>query len=182
MKENVGNEIYSWIKSLALALIIAFIVRQFLFSPMNVIGESMLPTFENKDKVMVSKLSYLQRFDIVVFDAPDANEYYIKRVIGLPGDSIEMKDEVLYINGKEIEQPYLEGIKGDNNSSGMRTGDFTLQELTGETKVPEGSLFVLGDNRIISKDSRSFGFVSKESIIGEVKFQYYPLDRIGIPK
>jgi len=108
--------------------------------------------------------------------------YYIKRVIGLPGDTVEVRDDVLYINGKAMEEPYLEESKEDNDLFGKFTADFTLQELTGETYVPEESIFVLGDNRINSNDSRFFGFIPKESIIGEVKFQFYPLDDIGVPR
>ncbi|MEI3614737.1 signal peptidase I [Pseudogracilibacillus sp. SO30301A] len=82
-----------------MVLIIAVVIRSFLFSPSLVLGQSMEPTFENHDRVIVSKISNIQRFDIIVFDAPDVNEYYIKRVIGLPGDTVGVKDDVLYING-----------------------------------------------------------------------------------
>ena len=185
LKETQGDfksEIYSWIKSLVFALIIAFLVRNFLFSPTVVLGESMSPTFEDNNKVLVNKMSDIERFDIVVFDAPDADEYYIKRVIGLPGDTVEVRDDVLYIDGKAMKQPYLDESREDNHLFGTFTADFTLQELTGEATVPEQSIFVLGDNRINSKDSRSFGFIHRESIIGEVKFRFYPLDDIGIPR
>jgi signal peptidase I len=178
---HVKSEIYSWAKSLIFALIIAFIVRKFLFTPTVVLGESMSSTFENNDKVLINKISDIQRFDIVVFDAPDAHSYYIKRVIGLPGDAVEVRDDVLYINGKAMEEPYLEESKEDNLFAKF-TADFTLQELTGETHVPEKSLFVMGDNRINSNDSRFFGFISKDSIIGEVKFRFYPLNNIGVPR
>ena len=111
-----------------------------------------------------------------------ANEQYIKRVIGLPGDTVEMKDDVLYINGKDMEEPYLEEIKEDLIFDKL-TGDFTLTEITGESaKVPEGSIFVMGDNRLFSKDSRFFGFVSDDAIIGEVKFRLFPLNKIGLLK
>jgi len=181
-KKNVKNEIYSWVKALVLALIIAFLVRAFLFSPTVVLGESMSPTLENNDKVIINKISDIQRFDIVMFNAPDSNEYYVKRVIGLPGDTVEVRDDVLYINGEAVDEPYLYEDREDKGLFGTFTADFTLQEMTGKIKVPEKSIFVLGDNRINSRDSRSFGFVPEESILGEVKFQIYPLDDIGVPK
>lgn len=180
-KKSTKKEIYSWIKALAFALIIAVLVRNFLFSPTVVLGESMSPTFEDNNLVLVNKISDIQRFDIIVFDAPDANSYYIKRVIGLPGDTVEVRDDILYIDGKAMEEPYLKESKEQSELFGKFTADFTLQELTGETHVPEGKIFVLGDNRINSKDSRSFGFIPKESIIGEVKFRFHPLYDIGVP-
>ena len=181
MKENIKQEGSSWVKTILVAFIVAFICREFLFAPTIVRGESMEPTFEDQNKVILSKISEIQRFDMIVFHAPDSDERYIKRVIGLPGDSIEVKDDVLYINGKIYEEPYLEGNK-DADLLGKLTGDFTLEDLTGKSTVPQHSLFVLGDNRLNSKDSRIFGFISENSVIGEVKFRFYPLKEIGIPK
>jgi signal peptidase I len=181
LQEQTKRELVSWIRAIAFALFIAFICRHFFLSPSTVYGESMLPTFEEKDRVLISKISDIQRFDMVVFDAPDSDEQYIKRVIGLPGDTLEMKDDILYINGKEMDEPYLDAIKGDLIFNKL-TGDFTLSEITGETTVPEDSIFVMGDNRLYSKDSRFFGFVSDDAIIGEVKFRLYPFNKIGLPK
>jgi signal peptidase I len=181
VQESTKKEIYSWIKSLAFALIIAFLCRSFLFSPTIVHGESMEPTFQDQDRLIISKTSEIERFDMIVFDAPDADEQYVKRVIGLPGDSVEVKDDILYINGKAMEEPYLEKNK-ENTLLDKLTGDFTLEEMTGEVKVPKGSLFVMGDNRLYSKDSRFFGFISEESVTGEVKFRFYPLQEMGLPK
>ncbi|MBB6443505.1 signal peptidase I [Bacillus benzoevorans] len=181
MQESTKKEIYSWIKSLAFAFIIAFLCRSFLFSPTTVHGESMEPAFQDQDRLIISKTSEIERFDMIVFDAPDADEHYVKRVIGLPGDSVEVKDDILYINGKAMVEPYLEKNK-ENTLLDKLTGDFTLEEMTGEAKVPQGSLFVMGDNRLYSKDSRYFGFISEKSVNGEVKFRFYPLQKIGWPK
>lgn len=181
MGQSIKEEVYSWIKSLIFAFIIVFLVNSFLFSPTIVSGESMSPTFHDKDRVLLSKTSKIQRFDMIVFDAPDADEYYIKRVIGLPGDIVEVKNDVLYINGQEIPEPYLEENQKEVYFDKL-TGDFTLKELTGEVKVPEGSFFVMGDNRLRSKDSRIFGFISEDAILGEVKFRFYPFADIGLPK
>lgn len=180
MQASTKKEVYSWIKSIVFALAIVFICRAFIFTPVVVKGESMEPTFENKDRLVINKLSAIERFDMIVFKEPVKDEQYIKRVIGLPGDSVEMRDDVLYINGKSYEEPY---VKGNNNIKFNKvTGDFTLKELTGNEKVPNGYLFVLGDNRLNSKDSRELGFISTDSVIGEVKYQYYPLQEVGIPK
>ena len=181
MKSSFKNELYSWGKSIVFALLLVMICRHFIFSPIAVQGESMLPTLEDKDKIIISKVSSVERFDIVVLQAPDENEYYVKRVIGIPGDSVQVKDDILYINGKAYEETYLN--KNTNNILYNKvTGDFKLQDYTSEKTVPEGSYFVLGDNRWKSRDSREFGFISAKSIIGEVKFRYYPLKDIEIPK
>jgi len=142
----------------------------------------MAPTFEDKDKVMVNKITKIKRFDIIVFDAPDVDDsYYIKRVIGLPGDSIEMKNDVLYINDEAMEEPYLIENKEDSPFH-MLTENFSLEDKTGKSTVPEDMLFVMGDNRLVSRDSRAFGFISLDSVVGEAQFRYYPLQHIGIPE
>lgn len=182
MKESTKKEVYSWVKSIVFAFIFVFICRQLLFTPTTVLGASMSPTFHDQDRVVVSKTTEIQRSDVIVFHAPDVDgKDYIKRVIGLPGDSIDMKDDVLYINGKAVEEPYLNANKEDNPINKL-TEDFSLQEKTGESQVPKNMLFVMGDNRLNSKDSRIFGFISYDSIVGEVKFRFYPLQEIGIPK
>lgn len=179
MKESTKKEVISWIKSVGFAVIIALACRQFFFTPITVFGESMEPSFQDHDKVIISKTSKIERFDVIVFDAPDSeNEHYIKRVIGLPGDSIEMKNDVLYINGEAFNEPYLSENKKDN-PFGKLTEDFSLPEKTGKTKVPDDMLFVMGDNRLNSKDSRTFGLISYDAVIGEVKFRIYPFDAIG---
>ncbi|WP_304466157.1 signal peptidase I [Sporosarcina sp. BI001-red] len=181
MKKSTKKEVYSWMKSIAIAVFIAFMCRQFLFTPLTVHGVSMEPTFDDNNRIVISKTSTTERFDMIVFKAPDAvDTQYIKRVIGLPGDNVEMKDDVLFINGKQYEEPY---VKRDNEIElGKVTGDFTLQELTGHTTVPNGYLFVLGDNRLKSNDSRAYGFISTDSVIGEVKLRFYPVQKTGIPK
>lgn len=176
------KEALSWVKSILLALIVVFICREFLFEPVMVKGESMRPTYEDADKIIVSKLGEVQRFDQIVFHAPDADENYIKRVIGLPGDRVEMKDDVLYINGKEYKEPYLQSNKEEIPRGECLTEDFTLYELWGENKVPQGSFFVMGDNRRNSYDSRRFGFISEKSLIGKAEFRFYPFNEAGIPR
>lgn len=182
MKIERKKEILSWIRAFAIAILVAFLFRNYLLSPTTVHGESMNPTFDDKDRVIISKISDIERFDIVVFDAPDSNLYYIKRVIGLPGDHLQMKDGELYINGIKTEEPYLKEQNDKDIFLNKMNFDFTLEEITGEFSVPKDSLFVMGDNRANSNDSRFFGFISRESIIGEVKFQIYPIHDVGFIK
>lgn len=178
---TINKEIFSWIKSFILAVIIAFICRQFLFSPVTVSGESMMPAYKDRNKVIVGKITKIEHFDTVVFKSPNSNENYIKRVIGLPGDTVEVEDDILFINGKEHKEPYLSETKKSLTQNVRLTDDFTLREVTGESKVPKDCFFVMGDNRNRSNDSRRFGFVSKEALIGEVKFRYYPFNEMGQP-
>lgn len=181
MKEELKKEILSWIKAFSIALFVVILLRSYLLSPTTVHGESMNPTFDDKDRVIFSKISDIERFDIVVFEAPDSNLFYIKRVIGLPGDHLEMKDGELFINGIKTAEPYLKE-QNDKDMLNKMNFDFTLEAITGDYSVPSDSLFVMGDNRSNSNDSRFFGFISKESIIGEVKFQIYPIQDVGFIK
>ncbi|WP_407271705.1 signal peptidase I [Radiobacillus sp. PE A8.2] len=180
MKAEVKEEIWSWIKALLIALIIVFICRQFLFTPSIVKGESMMPNLRDGDRIILSKLSHINRFDEIAFHAPDSNDNYVKRVIGLPGDTIEVKEDTLYINGKAYKEEYLDKYKKLLAKDHYLTEDFTLAEITNSAKVPEGYLFVLGDNRMVSKDSRSFGFISEDEVIGDVVIRFWPLNAIGI--
>ncbi|ASB87427.1 signal peptidase I [Bacillus sonorensis] len=179
MKNTRKKEIWSWVRTLLIAGVIVFICRYFLFTPSTVLGDSMSPTLQNGNMVMVSKISDIHRFDKIIFHAPDADEDYVKRVIGVPGDSIEMKDDVLYINGKTYDEPYLKQNKQTLAGDEHLTNNFTLKDLTGKEKVPKDSFFVMGDNRQNSRDSRYFGFVSKSSVVGKVEFRYFPFNEIG---
>ncbi|CQR48344.1 Signal peptidase IB [Paraliobacillus sp. PM-2] len=181
MLKGFARELFSWLKAIIIALVIVFVVREFLMTPSIVKGESMYPTLQDGDRIMISKVTPINRFDEIAFHAPDTDENYVKRVIGLPGDSIEMKDDMLYINGKAYQEEYLTDKK-QTAVNNYFTENFTLEEITGETVVPDGYLFVLGDNRPVSRDSRRFGFVKEDSVIGDVVFRIWPLDAIGIPK
>jgi signal peptidase I len=173
------NETFEWVKSILGALVIAFIIRSFFFTPIVVDGKSMNPTLQDKDRMVVTKIGEPERFDIVVFHAPDGRDY-IKRVIGLPGDSIDFKNDVLYINGKAYKEPYLEKYKKRFND-GTLTYSFTLRETAvGSDTVPKDSLFVMGDNRRHSKDSRDIGAIPLEKVIGTTNVVYYPIKEIKI--
>ena len=157
------------------------VIRSFFVTNYFVSGQSMMPTLENRDKLLVSKISNtvgdIDRMDVLVFHA-DKNEDYVKRVIGVPGDIITYENDKLYVNDKRIQEPYLQSYEAFSNPDDRFTEDFTLEALTGKSKVPKGSYFVLGDNRRQSLDSRYFLFVQKEDIVGKVVARYWPLDSI----
>lgn len=173
LKAELKKEGLEWIKALVIAVILVIIVRTFFISSYVVDGPSMLPTLENGDKLIVNKIGYkvgdFKRSDVIVFHANE-NEDYVKRIIGLPGDTVECQKEKLYINGELIEEPYLK----DYGMSGKQvTGDFKVS-------VPDGKLFVLGDNREDSWDSRHFGFIDIEQVVGKVNLRYWPLNELKV--
>nr|WP_173364519.1 signal peptidase I [Solibacillus kalamii] len=183
--EKEKNELWEWTKALLIAFAIAAFIRYFLFTPIVVDGDSMMPTLENGDRMIVNKFSYKigepDRFDIVVFHAPEQKDY-IKRVIGVPGDFVEYKDDQLYINGEPIDEPYLDAYKAEI-SEGNLTGDFSLKDIDPSLDViPEGYVFVMGDNRRFSKDSRHIGIVDQKEIIGNTNIIFWPLNEIEIVK
>ena len=168
---DLKKEIISWIQIIAAAVIIALVLNNFIIANSRVPSGSMENTIMTKSRVIGSRLSYLtddpERGDIVIFHYPDDESvYYVKRVIGLPGETVEIVDGKVYINGSDtpLEEPYLpEPMEGSY-------GPYT---------VPEGSYFMLGDNRNNSRDARYWEnkFVKKEKIIAKVLFCYYPLSQ-----
>lgn len=183
--ENRGSflrEALNLILSVAIAFVLFLVIRTYLFYPFQVVGDSMVPTLETGDRLILNKLAEVDRFDIVVFPAPDGtDEEYVKRIIGLPGDEITYFQDELYINGKKIEEHYLESLKEDSDQQLM--SDFTLYSLdatAGYSVVPEDMYFVLGDNRSVSKDSRVFGFIPAAQIEGTADLRLWPLNKIGI--
>ena len=176
-KPSILSIIWSWIWSFIVAFIIVGGVYFFLGRPFTVSGASMYPTLHNGDRMVLSKVGDIHRFDVVILKAPDENVEYIKRVIGMPGDTVEMRSGVLYINGKKVDQPFINTEALAKQTVFM--DDFTLESLTGESKVPEGKYFVLGDNRGVSKDSRMIGFIDRSAIEGKAVFTIWPFGRIG---
>ncbi|TMW73195.1 signal peptidase I [Alteribacter natronophilus] len=176
------SESWEWLKAVAVALLLAVVIRYFFFAPIVVDGESMMPTLEHNDRMIVNKIGYNisepDRFDIVVFHATHTKDY-IKRVIGLPGDTIAYEDDVLYVNGEAVDEPYLDEYKA-NAGTGPFTSDFTLEETTGYETVPEGHMFVLGDNRQHSKDSRHIGMIPYDEVVGKANFVFWPVNDFRI--
>ncbi|MFY9285071.1 MAG: signal peptidase I [Tissierellaceae bacterium] len=170
--DKKGKEIREWIKSFAVAIIIAIFIKTFIFNSTYVLGNSMYPTLHERDRLFAFKFplyfSGPDRGDIVVLEAPDNEDKdYIKRVIGIGGDLVQIIDGQVYLNGQLLEEDYIE------------EGSYTEIYSEDTWLVPEGEVFLLGDNRRegASKDSRYFGCVPLESIKGITGFRYFPLDK-----
>ena len=185
-----------------LFLTVFLLSRWFIWFPVTVDGHSMDPTLANKEKLIVIKTADINRFDMVVANEVEngAKKQIVKRVIGLPGDTITYKNDKLFVNGKETKEAYLadyqQRYQKDKlqktyaynsyfQSLAQASNAFT-QDTSGNTnftvKVPQGHYYLLGDDRIVSKDSRSVGTFRKETIVGEVKFRYWPFTEIGVLK
>lgn len=164
-----------------IVLTFGLLIRTYIFSPITVSGTSMAPTYSDSDKIWTNKLSTPKRFDCITFYSPRDNKHIIKRIIGLPGDTVEMIDDQLFINQKPIDEPYLNEFKHALTDDLPLTNDFSLETISGGlvNNVPKNQYFVLGDNRRIADDSRYFGFVDHQEITGIVYFRYYPLNKIG---
>ena len=164
-----------WIILIGAALVIALLIKTFLFQAFYIPSESMVPTLKVGDRVLVNKLSYelgdVSRGDIVVFKAPpearsDGIDDLVKRVIGLPGDTVEARDGKMYVNGRLLHEPYL--------PDGTQTTNLEA------TKVPAGHLFMMGDNRAASRDSRFFGPIKESAVIGRVFVRIWPPGSVGL--
>lgn len=173
---SLKKEIISWLQIIVAAVVIALVLNNFVIANSRVPTGSMENTIMSRSRVIGSRLAYLkddpQRGDIVIFHYPDDESiYYVKRVIGLPGETVMIEDGKVYINGSDtpLDEPYLaEPMEGSY-------GPYT---------VPEGCYFMLGDNRNNSRDARFWEnkYVKKDKIIAKVLFCYYPISRFGAVK
>lgn len=163
--------IWEWVETIAIAVILALVIRTFLIQPFYIPSGSMEPTLAIGDKIIVNKLSSFfkdpERGEVIVFKYPvDTSQDFVKRVIALPGETIHIKDSKVYINGELLEEEYL--------PEGLTYGDF--EPVT----VPENAYFMLGDNRDNSQDSRVWGPVPRNLIIGEAIVVFWPIERISV--
>lgn len=168
VKNSIWKELWEYIKMIIFLVVVVLIVNNFLLINARVPSESMEKTIMTGDRFFGNRLAYLfddpERFDIVVFKYPDdESQLFVKRVIGLPGETVEIKDGKVYINGSETPLD-------DSFTPETPTGDY------GPYVVPEGSYFMLGDNRNHSGDSRFWKqpYVEKEKIVGKAIFRYFP--------
>jgi signal peptidase I len=163
----------AWFRDLMLSVLIALLVILFLYRPVKVEGTSMMPSLFDQERLFINQFSYkfglgrIKRGDTVVFWFPeDTTKSYIKRVIGLPGDTIAVQDGCVIVNGKRLVENYVPPEYRDDRPYPS-------------TVVPPSEYFVLGDHRISSNDSRAWGFVPKNYIYGKAVFVFWPPDRIG---
>ncbi|WP_071131453.1 signal peptidase I [Enterococcus timonensis] len=161
-------------KQLLVAAAIVLFLRGFVLIPVQVTGNSMKNLLHQDDTVIMEKISKIQRFDIVVFTQADGSTL-VKRVIGLPGETVAVKNDALYINDEKITEPFLSGLKKKDQALIQFTADFSLSDLTGQEELGSTQYFVMGDNRRMSKDSRDFGPIDQTTIIGKARLVYYPL-------
>jgi signal peptidase I len=163
----------AWFRDLMLSVLVAVLIIMFLYRPVRVEGTSMMPTLYDQERLFINQFSYkfglgdINRGDTVVFLAPDDDtKSYIKRVIGLPGDTIEVDDGYVVVNGKKLVENYVPPEFRDDRSYPLHI-------------VPVNEYFVLGDHRSSSNDSRAWGFVPKRYIYGKAVFVFWPLNRLG---
>src|SRR5271163_1737789 len=168
---RLRHELRSWTRDLAVALGLALVIIIFLYQPVKVEGTSMAPLLSDQERIFINKFVYrfepIERGDVVVFWYPlDRSKSFIKRVIGLPGDTIEIRGGTLYVNGNVVPEPYVP-LRYEDGSS------------YGPLQIPKESYFVMGDHRISSNDSRVFGAVENKFIYGRAVFAYWPVDHFG---
>jgi len=168
---QLRNDLRSWTRDLAVALGLALVIIIFLYQPVKVEGTSMAPLLSDQERIFINKFVYhfepIERGDVVVFWYPlDHSKSFIKRVIGLPGEAIELRGGHLYIDGKQRPEVYIPPSYVDGTSYGPMT-------------IPNDEYFVMGDHRDSSNDSRVFGPVARRDIYGKAVFAYWPVDHFG---
>ena len=168
---SLRTEIRVWTRDLLIAIGLALVIIVFLYQPVKVEGTSMAPLLSDQERIFINKFVYrfepIQRRDVVVFWYPlDRSKSFIKRIIGLPGEKVEIRQGIVYVNGHAIDEPYVPAQYED-------LSDF------GPVRVPRDSYFVMGDHRISSNDSRVFGPVASKFIYGRAVFAYWPVDHFG---
>lgn len=173
-QRSLSSEVWDWAKTIVIAFVIMMLLNLFVFNLSMVKGQSMQPTLYEKERLFIDKIVYdfksPSRGEIVVLrdpsDGPDKKEFLVKRVIGIPGDIVEVKNHKLYVNGQMQVEPYTEVE--------IQDPDF------GPLKLDKDHYFVMGDNRHAgaSKDSRSFGSVTAKAIVGRAEFIFWPVSQI----
>jgi signal peptidase I len=168
---QLRRELRTWTRDLAVALGLALVIIIFLYQPVKVEGTSMAPLLSDQERIFINKFVYrfepISRGDVVVFWYPlDRSKSFIKRVVGLPGETVEIRAGRLYINGVELAEPYV-------------PANYLDQSKYPPLVIPPDEYFVMGDHRDSSNDSRVFGPVPRQYIYGKAVFAYWPVDHFG---
>ena len=176
---TLWSKVWEYAKSILIALAIALFIRTFVVQAFRIPSGSMEPTLLIGDHILVNKLAYRlgdpHRLDVAVFKFPlDPKKDYIKRVIGLPGDRIEIRNKVVFVNGKALREPYVQ-----HTDPNILPGMVQPRDNYGPVLVPDGHYFVMGDNRDNSYDSRFWGFVARKAFIGKALIIYFSWDPHG---
>ena len=174
VKRSVISAMLHWVRDLCVSIVLAIVVILFLYQPVKVEGTSMMPTLDDQERIFINKFVYrfesVNRGDTVVFWFPgDPSKSYIKRVIAMPGDRVEVDDGVVVVNGQALSESYVPPEFRDQSSMPTKT-------------VPPEEYFVLGDHRSSSNDSRAWGMVPRRYIYGKAVFIYWPFDKMGVLK
>ena len=182
-KKSAAKEMLEWLQAIVIAVVLALVIRSFIFNVVQVKGESMESTLHDADRMIVWRLGYEpKQGDIVVFNPPGQGDdvYWIKRVIATEGQHVEVKlwENAVYVDGVKLDEPYMNDCScsecnlygGDDMID--RSYDFT------DVVVPEGCVFLMGDNRNHSRDGRDIGPVSEKSVIGKAVLRFWPLNSI----
>lgn len=180
---NWGKELRDWIVAIGIAVILALVIRNYVFTLVKVQGQSMEPTLHNADRLYVNRFFYTpKKGDVIIFvPESDPNRPYVKRVIATAGDSvyIDFKTGNVFVNGQLIDEPYIKEKTRNNGSyimSLMQQGNYGPDA---PIVIQEGHIFVMGDNRNNSKDSRELGQVPLDEVLGGAVFRFWPLDHLG---
>lgn len=174
-----------WVAVAIGALAVALLIKAFLLQAFYIPSASMEPTLHEDDRVLVNKLSYrigdVQRGDVIVFEKPEGVggdiDDFIKRAIGLPGETVSFSDGSVFVNGQELSESYVDGAP--TNVGAIINGCANETAVADTCQVPEGKVFVMGDNRLSSQDSRYFGPIDQDTIVGRAFLKVWPLGDIG---
>lgn len=174
------REAIDWAKALAVAGILVIVIRVFLFSPYIVDGPSMQPNFHTGERIIVNKILYdirePKRGEIVVFHSGYEADY-IKRIVALPGETIEVQGDEVIVDGQRLPEPY---IQAEVDAAAAAGGSYNRTKNSARQTVPEGHVFVMGDNRPNSHDSRDIGFIPFEDIVGRADVVIWPIGAIRL--
>jgi len=174
------NEVLEWIKAIAIALVLVILIRWLLFKPFIVDGPSMQPNFHTGERVIVNEILYdirsPQRGEVIVFHVPSEGKDFIKRVIAVAGDTVTVEGDVVTVNGKQVNETYIQAAidEAHNNNALYNNKNFPNEDFS-DTTVPEGHVFVMGDNRSDSRDSRMIGYVPLGDIVGRADVIFWPI-------